>query len=537
MNEANNRESNAATPSYPEAVLFDVDGVITDTAEAHAKAWTRLFDEFLKTRSERNGEEQRPFDADHEYREIVDGKPRYEGVRSFLQARGIALPEGSKYDSPDTETILGLGNAKQGYFRDWLENNEVHTYPGTIQFIRELKGTGVRTGAFSASRNAADVLRNAGVLDLFDAKVDGNDQANMELEGKPNPATLLETASQLGIEPGRAAIVEDALSGVEAGISGGFGVVIGVDRGAYGEALKQAGAHIVVRDLSELVVGDDGSIATKTTDSVPAVFDCEEEMRKRLAGRTLAVFLDYDGTLTPIVEDHTKAFLADDMRDAVQELANGCTVAIVSGRDLEHIRKLVKVDSVFIAGSHGFEIAGPDGSTERLERGAKSLPAIDEAETRLREGLSDIAGHSVERKRFSIAVHYRQAAKEDVSRIEAVVDEVLSECDGLRKGHGKRVFRIQPNVDWHKGRAVLWLLERFQREEHDIFPIYIGDDVTDEDAFQALAGRGFTVVVRDDEPRQTAADYSVADTAEVRRLIDWIGVASSDTPKGDGGDR
>lgn len=535
MNGANNREPATTTSIHPKAVLFDVDGVITDTSEAHATAWKRLFDEFLVARAERNGEEFRAFDADREYREFVDGKPRLEGIRSFLRSRGVELPEGSQSDSASDETIIGLGNAKQGYFRSWLEENQVHTYPGTLRFMRGLDRAGVRTGAFSASRNAADVLRNAGVLDKFDAKVDGKDQAHLDLPGKPDPASLLEAASQLGVEPGRTAIVEDAISGVEAGTRGGFGIVIGVDRGAYGEALKQAGAHIVVRDLSELHVGEDGRITTKTTDSVPHLWDCEQEVQARLSGRALAVFLDYDGTLTPIVEDHTRAFLGDDVRAAVAELANACTVAIITGRDLEQIQELVKVDSVFFAGSHGFEIAGPDGSNERLERGVESLPAIDEAEGRLREGLSEIAGHSVERKRFSIAVHYRQAAEEDVPRIEAVVDDVLSHCDGLRKGRGKKVLRIQPRIDWHKGRAVRWLLDRFERDKPGSLPIYVGDDTTDEDAFHTLAGSGLTVVVRDDEPRQTAADYSVANTNEVLRLIEWITATNADKRKSDGG--
>ncbi len=161
---------------------------------------------------------------------------------------------------------------------------------------------------------------------------------------------------------------------------------------------------------------------------------------------------------------------------------------------------------------------------------SNSLPEIDEAESRLREELSEIAGHSVERKRFSIAVHYRRAADEDVPRIEAVVDEVLSACGGLQKGHGKKLFRIQPNLDWHKGRAVLWLLERFKRDDPELLPIYAGDDITDEDAFRALAGIGLTIVVRDYESRRTAADYAVADTGEVKRLIEWLAATTAEVP-------
>lgn len=194
------------------------------------------------------------------------------------------------------------------------------------------------------------------------------------------------------------------------------------------------------------------------------------------------------------------------------------------------VQKLVKIDTVFVAVSHGFEIAGPDGLSESLQLGVEFLPQIDVAERRLREQLFEIAGHSVERKRFSIAVHYRQASEEDMPRIESVVDEVLSKYGRLQKWHGKKVFRIQPNLDWHKGRAVLWLLERFRHDDPDVLPIYVGDDITDEDAFRALAGVGLTIVVRDHGSRRTAADYAVAATGEVRRLIEWLTATSAEMP-------
>lgn len=530
MNERNPQGSKVAAPADLEAVLFDMDGVVTDTAQAHAAAWKSLFDGLLRARAKAGGDEFRPFDPQREYREFVDGKPRHAGIVSFLRLRGIDLPEGTPEDPPDAETVFGLGRRKQEYFRAWLNHNQVRPYPGTLKLIHDLRRVGIRVAVFSSSRNAEDVLRNAGVLDLFDAKVDGKDLAASSLPGKPDPAMLLEAASRLGVKPEHAAIVEDAIAGVEAGAKGGFAFVIGVDRSGYGNVLKQSGAHVVVDDLSELVVSKDRCITVKTTDSLPTVWDCEQELRAVLSGRSLAVFLDYDGTLAPIIEDHTKSFLADDMRVAVAQLASACKVAIISGRDLQMIQQLVKIDTVFVAGSHGFEIAGPDGSSERLERGVEFLPEIEEAERRLREELSDIAGHSVERKRFSIAVHYRQVAQEDVVAIEAAVDEVLSTCSGLQKGHGKKVFRIQPRLDWHKGRAVLWLLERFRRDDPDILPVYVGDDITDEDAFRALAGIGLTIIVRDHGSRRTAADYAVDDTVEVKRLINWLAATTAEMP-------
>ena len=526
----------AGAPGRLEAVLFDLDGVVTDTARAHAAAWKRLFDEFLRTRADERREEFRPFDPERDYRVYVDGKPRNDGVRSFLRSRGIELPEGTPEDPPDADTVAGLGNRKQQYFRGWLRDHQVQTYPGTMRLLHELHAAGVKTALFSSSRNTEDVLRNAGALDLFAVRVDGNDLRALDLPGKPDPAMLREAASRLGVPPGRAAVIEDAIAGVEAGVRGGFGLVIGVDRGDDGEGLKRAGAHLVVGDLSELSVSETHGLVVRTLDSLPAVWDREGEVRARLSEKSPLVFLDYDGTLTPIVEDHTMAFLAGEMRAAIADLATRCPVAIVSGRDLAMLRRLVALDTVYLAGSHGFEIAGPGGSIDALEKGSEFLPELDAVEAALRTRLAGIEGHSVERKRFSVAVHYRQVAEADVDRVDSVVEETIAEHPRLERGYGKKVFELRPGIDWNKGRAVLWLLERLGLDGMDVVPIYVGDDLTDEDAFRALSGRGLTVVVRDGESRPTAAEYTVADVAEVKRFLEMLTAVAARiaAPEGDG---
>jgi trehalose 6-phosphate phosphatase len=238
-----------------DAVLFDMDGVVTDTAEAHALAWKRLFDAYLNERAARVGEPYQPFDADRDYHQFVDGVPRYDGVERFLASRGITLPRGDPDDDPGRETICGLGNRENRYFQDWLKAHQVRAFPGTLAFIRQLKGAGLKVALFSSSRNAVPVLRSAGALHLFDALVDGDDLVDLRLPGKPDPAMLLETARRLRVQPARAAIVEDAIAGVEAGVRGGFRVVIGIDRDHNGEALLHAGASLVVGDLDELAGG------------------------------------------------------------------------------------------------------------------------------------------------------------------------------------------------------------------------------------------------------------------------------------------
>jgi alpha,alpha-trehalase len=511
-----------------EAVLFDMDGVITETAGVHAAAWRRVFDEYLERRARDRHEGLRPFDRDRDYRELVDGRPRYEGVESFLASRGIRLPHGSEADGPDAETVCGLGNRKNRYFHEWLDQHPVKTFPGALKLLDELGRAGVKTAVFSASRNAGAVLRSAGVTGLFDAIVAGEEAAALDLPGKPDPAMLREAAARLGVSPERAAVFEDATAGVEAAVRGGFGLVIGVNRGNNDEALRRAGAHIVVGHLSEITWRPQEGPAVKTLSTLPTFGDRENEIRDRLARKLPALFLDYDGTLTPIVEDYTQAFLAEDMRDTVAELSRHCPVAIVSGRDVEVVRRLVMLESVYYAGSHGFEIRGPREWRRSLEKGVEFLPDLDGAEQELRERLAGVPGHAVERKRFSIAVHYRRAAPEDAGKIESIVDRVLAGHRGLRKGHGKKVFRIQPGIEWDKGHAVLWLLEQLSLNRPDVVPVYVGDDITDEDAFRALAGRGVCLVVRDPDDRPTAADYALADPDDVKRFLQFLTAAVSE---------
>ncbi|MGH9265489.1 MAG: HAD family hydrolase [Acidimicrobiales bacterium] len=235
-----------------DAVIFDMDGVVTATATVHAAAWKRLFDAFLRQRAEETGEQFVPFDEHADYQRYVDGKSRYDGVRSFLESRGIDLPDGSPDDPPGTDSVCAMGNDKDTYFMEDVHRHGVRAYESTVRIVRDLRAAGVKTALVSASRNAVDVLDRAGLLELFDERVDGILAAELHLEGKPDPATFLEAARRLGVEPSRAAVVEDALAGVAAGRAGRFGLVVGVARAGQTEALRNAGADVVVGDLAEL---------------------------------------------------------------------------------------------------------------------------------------------------------------------------------------------------------------------------------------------------------------------------------------------
>ncbi|MFV1958244.1 MAG: beta-phosphoglucomutase family hydrolase [Planctomycetota bacterium] len=239
-------------PERFDAVLFDLDGVVTDTASVHAHAWKKLFDEFLEARAKARGEPFVPFDLEEDYRTWVDGKPRYEGVRSFLASRAVELPFGDPADPPGTGTVCALGNIKNEHFNRILRADGVTVFPTSVDLIRKLRREGIRVAVVSSSKNTPTILEVAGLEDLFDLRFDGNEAARLGLEGKPTPDTYLKAAELLGVPAERAVVVEDAISGVEAGRAGHFGLVVGVDRHGEAQALKEHGADVVVSDLGEL---------------------------------------------------------------------------------------------------------------------------------------------------------------------------------------------------------------------------------------------------------------------------------------------
>lgn len=231
-----------------DAALFDLDGVLTPTVEVHKRAWRDLFVDYLSSK----GLTDRPY-VEADYLNFIDGKPRYDGVRSFLASRGLSLPEGDPDDSAEAETVCGLGNRKNAFFADALAQQGVQPYPGSVVLLDHLAQIGTRVAVVSSSRNAKAVLETAGLTDRFDVVVDGEVAIREDLAGKPAPDTYLEAARRVGVDAARAVVLEDAVSGVEAGHAGAFGLVIGVDRGAGVQALREAGAGLVVADLAELV--------------------------------------------------------------------------------------------------------------------------------------------------------------------------------------------------------------------------------------------------------------------------------------------
>jgi beta-phosphoglucomutase family hydrolase len=243
----------AISREHYDAVLLDLDGVITDTASLHAACWKKMFDEYLQNRARETGEAFSAFDIATDYRLYVDGKPRFDGVRDFLRSRDIRLPEGSPDDRPEAVTVAGLGNRKNDLVNKIIEQVGVRPYEGTVKLVHQLRQRGFKIAVVTSSQNCSAVLKAAELDALFDLQVDGNVIHERHLAGKPAPDTFLIAAQLLGVEPARAIVIEDALSGVQAGLNGNFGLVIGVARKGNAEELRHEGAHLVVNDLSELV--------------------------------------------------------------------------------------------------------------------------------------------------------------------------------------------------------------------------------------------------------------------------------------------
>jgi alpha,alpha-trehalase len=527
-----------------DCVVFDLDGVITRTAKVHAKAWKTVFDDYLRLREKRDGESFREFTHEKDYLPYVDGKPRYKGVQSFLESRGINIPFGDPSDTPDKETTCGIGNKKNDLFREILLRDGADVFSSSIDLINKLKKSGVRIAVASSSKNCQLILESVSLQDLFETRVDGVVSAELGLKGKPEGDIFVVAANNLGAEPANSVIVEDATSGVQAGRNGGFGLVLGVAReNNEGELIKN-GADVVVRDIEEITVEwIDKWFKRKprpllkswdAADKFPfepnpkakgnniTINPCYNQTAKDALfnEKRLVFFLDYDGTLTPIVERPELAVLSKKMRDSLSRLSAKCTVAIVSGRMRDDVEKLVQMKGLFYAGSHGFDINGP-GFSMVQPKAKEAVPLIDKAIETLKKELTGIKGVLIEEKKFSVAAHYRLVDKKYVPRIEGAVKEIVKNNEALRFMSGKKVFEILPNIHWDKGQAIRWIMEALKISWSEASVVYIGDDVTDEYAFRTVRTRGTGILVSE-KLMASAADFELSSADKVRELFEKV---------------
>ena len=388
----------------------------------------------------------------------------------------------------------------------------------TVPLLRRLTDVGIATAIYSSTRDCAQVLRAAGIDELVSLRVD---------VVEPDPAVLTETASRLGVRPVRCVVIDRDQAGISAGGDGGFSLVIGLERNGQADELLSCGADTVVADLAEISVRSGGSAMSRIADAAQVY----SQVKELVATRRPVVFLDFDGTLSDITAHPDSATLVDGAAEALRALAEQCPVAVISGRDLADVRERVKVDEVWYAGSHGLELMAPDRTYHENAAAADLIGTLARAACRLAEMIGDISGIELEHKRFAVAVHYRNADPADIDRVTAAVRS-LGRSEGLRTTAGRKVIELRPNLYWEKGTTLNWLLERIQASDcaadaASVLPIYIGDDITDEDAFDAVQFDGVGIVVRHAEhgDRPSAALFSLESPSTV---VEFIGRLARD---------
>jgi trehalose 6-phosphate phosphatase len=380
-----------------------------------------------------------------------------------------------------------------------------------VTLIRQLHEIGAGTAVFSARRDGQDALDAAGIGDLVDVH-----------RGGP-----VETAARLGLRPGRCVVVANDAAGVTAGRDGGFALVIGVDRTGHRDELRRFGADAVVADLHEVTVRTGDRRMSQLPDALQAL-----GLAAGLTARQPAVFFDFDGTLSDIVDDPDSARPAAGAAEALQKLAARCPVAVLSGRDLADVTERVGLPGIWYAGSHGFELTAPDGTHHQNDAAAAAIPVLEQVAAQLRDQLGSIPGVVVEHKRFGVAVHYRNAARDRVGEVAAAV-RAAGQHHALRVTTGREVIELRPDIDWDKGKTLRWVIDHlhgagsqagYKAGSAPLLPIYLGDDITDEDAFDAVRHDGVPIVVRhtDDGDRATAALFALDSPARVTEFTDRL---------------
>ncbi|MFO7978383.1 MAG: trehalose-phosphatase [Bacteroidales bacterium] len=330
----------------------------------------------------------------------------------------------------------------------------------------------------------------------------------------------MHAAERLGARAENSVVFEDAISGVQAGQRGYFGLVVGVNRFDNRQALLDQGADITIDTFDELDLDDETLLEEYFSRQGTPIFPERSDIFKVLSQRKPVIFLDYDGTLSPIVPRPEDAVLSEYMKDLLRHLAKLFTVAVVTGRDKQDVEQRVGLSEMIYAGSHGYIITGPDGLFMEHPDSKRIIPRLDEIEKEVETLLNEkTSGTQLDRKRYAIGIHYRNAAPGDEQKVLEIARQMVEKHQGFKMGEGKKIVEIKPDLDWDKGKAVNWIMEALELDQRqDLIPMYIGDDITDEDAFKALQGHGIGILVGG-HGQKTAARYALKNVFQVKEFF------------------
>lgn len=506
------------------ALVIDMSEVIIRTAEINKTAWEIVFNEFFKV----NNLEQ-SFSGE-DYQTWFEGKTKFDRTRQFLNSRNIHLPFGSQNEPANFETICGLEKKKSKLFSHLLREGQLQVYEKAVERIKNWKEKGLKTAIVSSDENFKKAIKRTELKGLFDVKIDGHISRKMGLKEKPEADLYLQATKELGFPPEDCILFDDSEAGVQAGSKANFGLVVGVSRRKNRKQLSENGADIVIDNFNELDIFNDPEIRMWFSQQTAPFASQYVKFGEAISSKTPVLFLDYDGTLTPIVPNPDDAIISDEMKSVIKNCATKFTVAAVSGRDMDDLKQKINLDELIYAGSHGFRISGPDGLYHEHEKTIEILPHLDKVEKLLKQKFEGIIpGVLVERKRYAIAIHYRNASMDDFSEIKNKVNNSIKNTEGLKVDEGKKILEVKPAIDWNKGKAVFWILEKLGFTDREKYiPIYIGDDKTDEDAYEALAGWGFGIQVGPGSV-PSAAYFKLKNVYQVRILLKELAqsVASS----------
>ncbi len=394
--------------------------------------------------------------------------------------------------------------------------------PSRVQ-IRKWKNNNIKIALIHPDdERVSGMFRSTDLSEYIDA--DFFVQENVPM-GIPNAdADLLGTAiKKLKVPSAKTLLLTDDPQYIQAREKKSLAMTIGIKASAGKRVLYEQGADIVLDSLEDIALLDGNSITLRFSQTLPNFFSGHTKFQSMWDTKKPVFFFDYDGTLAPIVNDPSKAVLTDQMRELLNEMSRIFHVSVVSGRDMDDIKKLIQLDGIIYAGSHGFRISGPDELFMEHEDAIRFLTGLDEIATTLRKTLAnEIQGVQIERKRYAIAVHYRNAPIKALKRIKNAVHEITARYPGFKTGSGKKILEVKPSMDWHKGKAVKWILEELGLSySSGYIPIYLGDDVTDEDAFRTLADEGLGILVGGHN-QPSAATYQLKDVGQVGQFMHYI---------------